>query len=448
MPTVERRLRLPAMLEHQAPIIDSDARNKCVCAGRRFGKTTMCLKCAIQGHGPGADTGTPKFKGAASGGRIWWLAPVYSQAAGVWAALKAATSPRSNRERSLAEQFISKSEVERTIWFPGGGSISVKTADDPDNLRGFGLDGVILDETAFMREETWTQVIKPALLDRGGWAFFISTPNGMNWFYDLYESSDREDWARWQAPTWANPLIPPEAIEEMRNDPRISHLNFQQEIEALFVAAGAGMFNRESFRYYTLEEIDRETYYILRSGDDAKRVYRHEVVPFCTVDLAATTKETSHYTVISTWAVTPDADLLLLDCDRFKAEAPDIMPRLLAVNEKWRPSYIGIERVGFQVAVVQQATRNGLPVRMLEPHKDKVARALTAVAMCEQHKVFFPRGEAWTKPLEDETISFPEGEYDDFVDTFSYAAGEVVSSRFEQVVVPLGLPQRNPWSIR
>jgi predicted phage terminase large subunit-like protein len=436
---------VPAALEHQAPIMVADARNKVVCAGRRFGKTVLCLKVSLQGHGPVIDdeTSLRKFKGAAHGGRIWWLAPVYHQAAGVWAGLKHATKPRSNRERLDRDTVVSKSEVEKTIWFPGGGAISVKTADDPDNLRGSGLDGVILDEAAFMKEEVWYEVIRPALLDRGGWAFFISTPNGMNWFYDIFEGAERDGWARWKQPTWDNPVISQDEIEVMRNEPGMSRLRFQQEIEAEFVAAGAGMFEREMFRYYTNEAVGFENYHVL----DQRRVDFNDIVKFSTVDLAVTTSTQSHYTVISTWAVTPQSDLLLLDVDRFRGEGPDIVPRIRVAYDKWRPSYVGIERVGFQMAVVQEAARQGLPVHELKPHRDKVARAMTAVAMLEQGKVWWPRGTSWMKELEDEVVMFPEGEFDDFVDTLSYACAEVAGERFDQVVAPIGLSRSAPWRI-
>ena len=437
---------VPSALEHQAPIMVADARNKVVCAGRRFGKTVLCLKVAIQGHGPVVDEATQerRFKGAAHSGRIWWLAPVYHQAAGVWMGLKHATKPRSNRERLNTAGIAYKSEVEKTIWLPGGGSISVKTADDPDNLRGSGLDGVILDEAAFMKQEVWTEVIRPSLIDRGGWAFFISTPNGMNWFYELFEQAERDGWARWKAPTWANPLILPEEIENIRNDPTTSRLKFQQEIEAEFVAAGAGLFDRSFFRYWNPEQIRNEQWFILED----RRFRADECIKFTTVDLAVTTTTQSHFSVISTWAVTNQMDLILLDVDRFKEQGPDIVPRIRVAYDKWRPSYIGIERVGFQMSVVQEAARKGLPVRELKPHKDKVARAMTAVAMSEQGKVWWPRGTSWMKELEDEVVMFPEGDFDDFVDTFSYACGEVAGERFDSVVAPIGIGQRNPWVIR
>ena len=79
-----------------------------------------------------------------------------------------------------------KREKQMRIDLPGGGSITVKSADDPDSLRGVGLDGLVFDEAAFARREAWVNGLRPALADRQGWAVFLSTPCGQNWLHDLF----------------------------------------------------------------------------------------------------------------------------------------------------------------------------------------------------------------------------------------------------------------------
>ena len=74
------------------------------------------------------------------------------------------------------------------VNYPGGGEVRVRSADNPNSLRGEGLDLVILDECAFMKEETWGEVLRPSLSDRQGSAMFISTPKGRNWFWRLYQN--------------------------------------------------------------------------------------------------------------------------------------------------------------------------------------------------------------------------------------------------------------------
>ena len=64
-----------------------------------------------------------------------------------------------------------------TVTFPGGGSIAVKSADNPQRLRGEGLTYLVMDEAAFVREETWTEVLRPTLTENKGSALFISNTN-------------------------------------------------------------------------------------------------------------------------------------------------------------------------------------------------------------------------------------------------------------------------------
>ena len=46
-----------------------------------------------------------------------------------------------------------------------------------------------------MDPTVWTQVIRPALSDRKGWAVFIGTPKGKNTFHTLWQlASDDKDW--------------------------------------------------------------------------------------------------------------------------------------------------------------------------------------------------------------------------------------------------------------
>ena len=110
-------------------------------------------------------------------------------------------------------------KVDRQINLPGGGMVGVRSADNPDSLRGEGLDYVVLDECAFMSETAWTEALRPALSDRQGGALFISTPKGRNWFWRLYQRGleDGVEWMAFRFPTSANPHIPPPEIDAARD---------------------------------------------------------------------------------------------------------------------------------------------------------------------------------------------------------------------------------------
>ena len=158
------KLTLPGLHAAQEEIRDDNTRFRVVAAGRRFGKTLLgsALCIAI----------------AARGGRAWWVAPSYKMARPGWRGIV-----RLTRQIPLAE--VRRGDM--MVALPSGGTVQVRSADDPQSLRGEGLDFCVLDECAFMREEAWSEALRPALSDRQGRAMFISTPKGRNWFWRLWQ---------------------------------------------------------------------------------------------------------------------------------------------------------------------------------------------------------------------------------------------------------------------
>jgi predicted phage terminase large subunit-like protein len=227
-----RQLNVPKPLDHQLPILLDPARFKLAICGRRFGKSAVGLLATLVGHGPQrAKNRGGALRGAIDGGLIWWVAPTFKIANEIWRDLKRAT----------VDARSDKNEVERRIELPGGGSVSVRSADDPDSLRAVGLDGVVVDEVGFVAEAAWKQSLRPALADKKGWALQIGTPNGYNWVYDLFNQvPSRKDWQRWQLPTACNPLVDRAELDELLLD--LGPAGFAREHEAAFNAVDGAEF--------------------------------------------------------------------------------------------------------------------------------------------------------------------------------------------------------------
>lgn len=95
--------------------------------------------------------------------------------------------------------------------------VYAKSAKHPETLVGEGLSGVIMAEAAKMKPSVWIKYIRPTLADFGGWSMFNSTPEGKNWFYDLYMTGldpRRPDWKSWRAPSWVNHHVYPGGVNE------------------------------------------------------------------------------------------------------------------------------------------------------------------------------------------------------------------------------------------
>ena len=389
--------KLPALHPGQLEVAKNPARWKILCAGRRFGKTRlgvqMCMEVALRG------------------GRAWWVAPTFSIARVGWRDIAASA-------KSFPKEIEPKvSLANMQIDLANGGSIAVRSADNPQRLRGEGLDFLVMDEAAFVKPEVWAEVLRPTLTERRGSALFISTPIGRdNWFFDLWETAeDGDNWARFRFATTDNPAIDPEEVEAARTE--FGSIVFAQEYLAEFVDAGQGMLKPEWLRYFALIP---DTNGRLKCHVDGSEYYLDALDKYGVVDLATTKNKDSDYTVITSFARTPDNRLLVIDMLRSKMEGPDIIPAIKRAIDKNKLQYVGIERQGFQTTIIQMAQRSGIRVKNLKTDKDKVTRALPLAARMESGDVYLQRDTHWLPEVEREIMTFPAGAHDDIIDTLSY----------------------------
>lgn len=208
----EQALRMTAP---QMRILRSSKRFVAVVAGRRFGKTHLAaLKLYIKAvNDPGSTS--------------WYLAPTFAMAKDVmWPKLKHIINPG---------YILSQDQTELTMRLINGSVIGCRSADNPDRLRGPGLNMVVFDEAAFMTKGVW-DVVRPALADKGGEAFFISTPSGYNWFYDLVtEAQNNPYWDVFEYTTEEGGNVPLDEIEVARAtmDKRMFRQEFLASFESL-----------------------------------------------------------------------------------------------------------------------------------------------------------------------------------------------------------------------
>lgn len=140
---------------------------------RRFGKTVLGVNELQRGA---LTCGKPRP-------RFAYIAPTYRQGKAV------AFDYMQHYAEVIPGVQVNQSELR--IDYPNGGQSRIYGADNPDSLRGLYFDGVDLDEYGLHPPKTYTEVIAPSLVDRGGWALFKGTPNGKNQFYDIAEHAKR-----------------------------------------------------------------------------------------------------------------------------------------------------------------------------------------------------------------------------------------------------------------
>lgn len=166
--------------------------------------------------------------------RYAYIAPHYNQAKDVaWSYLKQYTAPLPG---------ITQNESELRITLPSNGAmLRLYGADNYDRMRGVYFDGVILDEFADMDPRAWSEVIRPALSDRKGWATFIGTPKGKNAFQEIWSQAEKDDdWFTLMLKSSETGLVDDEELSDARK--AMSPEQFEQEYECSFDASVVGAY--------------------------------------------------------------------------------------------------------------------------------------------------------------------------------------------------------------
>lgn len=299
---------------------------------------------------------------ALQGGRAWWVAPSYKMGAVGWRGL-----------RQLCQQLPGAefSQSERLVTLPTGGTVQVRSADDPQSLRGDGLDFVVLDECAYMRPEAWSEALRPALSDRQGGALFISTPHGLNWFRDLWVRGNDPafpDWQAWTFPTASNPFIAPEEIASAALT--MSSRVFRQEYEADFLSDNPGALWRRDW-------LDNSR--ALTVPDLARIVVA--------VDPSATSTGDECGIIVAGMAMAGgDRHLYVLDDLTLQASPAQWGAAVVAAFNKWHADAIVAEsnQGGEMVTLTIQQAQRGQAVRLVHAARGKAVRAEPISAVYEQ----------------------------------------------------------------
>lgn len=106
------------------------------------------------------------------------------------------------------------------MTFRNGSIIRMVSGESNQNLRGFTVSGIlVIDEAAFVPENLWTEILMPTTVIRGQKVLFISTPNGFNWFHDLFQlglDPQFPDFRSYRITSEDNPYLNPAVLEQAR----------------------------------------------------------------------------------------------------------------------------------------------------------------------------------------------------------------------------------------
>lgn len=207
-------------------IIKGPAKFHIATIGRQWGKSLMGMNLALYwmiNHKPC---------------KVLWISPVFSQANKVHKEMYSA----------IKETGIIKSNNygDNSMTLHNGSSITFRSAERFDNIRGLTMQYGICDEASFMKDDAWREAIRPVFATAGpeSRVCFLSTPKGKNWFYDLYQIGRDPDNPRYKSYTgssYETPYIDDVEIADAKKT--LPEQVFRQEYEAQFIDGGGEVFH-------------------------------------------------------------------------------------------------------------------------------------------------------------------------------------------------------------
>jgi predicted phage terminase large subunit-like protein len=269
--------------------------------------------------------------------------------------------------------------ADKTFEFANGSLIEFRSADEPDSLRGAGLDILWMDEAAFIRSDDAYRVVRPAMADKQGIVINTTTPDRQNWFFDRFWSGKALDNPRhFRVSYWSldNPHFPVDEWEEERAD---THpMIFAQEYMASFDAMKGNSLAAEWLHYYSDEDID---------GLDLEK--------YIGIDPAISQNPKADRFVLSVIGVHRRSGQVFL-LDQYADHIP-FPEQVETINRYWLENQpcmgVGVETVAYQAALAQQVLRldDFIPILPMEARGKKFERILSMSPLFRAKRVLIRR---------------------------------------------------------
>jgi len=237
-----------------------------------------------------------------------------------------------------------------------------------------------------------------------------------------------------------NPHIDKPAYIQQLRESGIDGILLDQLLKGDWDAVAGGRFKAEWFGRYRGDESSPDFLQVWQnSAMGGEMVERFNFTTnrriFQTCDPAASASTAADYFVLSTWTVTPKANVLWLGCERKKLELPEQVSLCQESYRRHKPQFVCVEEVLNQRGLAQLLRRSTNPVmavRGVTPAgKKKLELALSAIVLASTGRVFLPAHNPMF-PLDDvlsEVTRFTGDDTkdanDDIVDTLSQMALQV-----------------------
>jgi len=122
------------------------------------------------------------------GQNAWWVAPVFPQADIAYRRIKQSLTKGS---------FTAFASPQPRIELMTGGTIWIKSADNPDSLYGEDVYDAVMDEASRAKEEAWNALRSTLTATRGSARLIGNVKGRKNFFYALARKAEKKDLPGW-----------------------------------------------------------------------------------------------------------------------------------------------------------------------------------------------------------------------------------------------------------
>ena len=171
-------------------------------------------------------------------------------------------------------------------------------------------------------------------------------------------------------------------------------------------------------------------------------------------DTAFSKRETADFSAITTWGVFYPIEgegphLILLDSKKGRWDFPELKQLAFDQWKFWDPDTVIVEAKASGLPLTHELRNVGIPVVNFTPSKgnDKLTRVHSVSPLFEAGMVWAP-DEAFADELIEEVAAFPNGEYDDLVDSMTQALMRYRQGNFIQLPTDGWEPSENSTKVR
>jgi predicted phage terminase large subunit-like protein len=141
------------------------------------------------------------------------------------------------------------------------------------------------------------------------------------------------------------------------------------------------------------------------------------------IDSALSTSETADYSALSFGYSNPDGHYVLF-AERGRWDFEALLGKVLRYRERFPRVTFIVEAAGSGISLIAYLRKRGMPCFSSKPRSEKIVRAAWTLPTFEAGRVFLvskPGKDEWVEPYINELVSFPNGRFDDQVDSLVHA---------------------------